>query len=77
MNNNKSKSLYNAQCNFDDFGENLKEGETVAVMVDRSSGTVGFRIHGKYKETFCDEEIKTGSLHFACSGCFGSVFEVD
>ena len=36
-------------------------------MVDRTLGTVGFSVAGKYKEAFKDEEIKTGELHFACS----------
>ena len=29
-------------------------------------GTVGFSIHGVYKEAFKDEEIKEGELYFAC-----------
>ena len=34
------------------FHDELKEGETVTMIVDRTLGTIDFGIHGVYKEAF-------------------------
>ena len=34
------------------FMGELKEGETIEIIVDREKGTVGFRMNGKYEEAY-------------------------
>ena len=60
------------------FHEWLNEGEMIVILVDRIKGTVGFTVHDKYLEAFQDEEIKTGTLNFACCAGFkDQVFEIE
>ena len=47
------------------------------IVVDRAVGTVGFIVHGEYREAYKDAKIRTGQLHFACSsGDKGCIFEI-